>query len=625
MHVIGTAGHVDHGKTALVKALTGMNPDRLKEEQEREMSIDLGFAWATLPDGKEIGFVDVPGHRDFIENMLAGIGGIDAALLVVAADEGVMPQTLEHVSILDLLDVSRGVVALTKMDVVREPGWSELVTEEIGSLLASTSLAGAPIVPVSAKRGDGIDDLTEELMSLLERTPERRDIGRPRLGVDRSFSMTGFGTIATGTLVDGNLVVGQEILVLPAGIQARIRGLQTHQAALEKAIPGSRVAVNLAGIEAEAIRRGDVVTLSDMDEPTTRLDVQVRVLKGAPGDLVHDQEAKLFLGAAQRMARVRILGTSNRLRPGELGYLQLLLAEPIVARFGDHYILRRPSPPATLAGGRVVDPHPVRKHRKGDTSVIDRLKTKLEGTSGERMLQVFDSEGPLALAEVIARLAISTAEAKGLADELIRLDRLVVLPAQEPLYVSATRWEALRHEVDTILRKFHESHPLRQGLSQEELRTKLRLSPKAFSAIIEKLSAAEDVQDLGNLVAAGQFEVSLESDQLEAVTKLLAEFSISSTAPPTVAEAKARVGAELYHHLLHRGELVQVSDEIVFSRKAFEDMSRRIVELISVGGDKTVAQIRDQLGSTRKYVLPLLEYLDQKGLTVREGDARRLA
>jgi len=348
MRVIGTAGHVDHGKSTLVLALTGINPDRLREEQERQMTIDLGFAWMTLPAGEEVGIIDVPGHRDFIENMLAGVGGIDAALLVIAADEGVMPQTREHLAILDLLQVHRSVVALAKIDLVHEPHWLDLVREEIEQLLEHSGLSGSPIVPVSSTTGEGLEQLKHSLEQVLSAAAPRPDLGRPRLPVDRAFSIAGFGTVVTGTLVDGALEVGQEVQVLPGGQRARVRGLQTHKSPVQSAVVGSRVAANLTGIEVRQIRRGDVLVQPDSEQATTRLDVRFRLLADAPQRIRHNQAAKLFLGAAQRGARVRLLG-AQELSPGDQGWLQLELEEPVVARRGDHYILRRASPSATCA------------------------------------------------------------------------------------------------------------------------------------------------------------------------------------------------------------------------------------------------------------------------------------
>jgi selenocysteine-specific elongation factor len=391
MHVIGTAGHVDHGKSTLVEALTGINPDRLKEERERQMTIDLGFAWMTLPNGQPVGIVDVPGHRDYIEYMLAGVGSLDAVVFVVAADEGVMPQTREHLSIVDLLQIPAGIVVLTKADLV-DDDWLELVTADVGAVLRGTVLAGAPIVPVSAVTGRGLDDLRTTLQSVLAERPERPDLGRPRLPIDRAFSLAGFGTIVTGTLLDGSLLVGDEVVLLPSGLSARVRGLQTHKAKLERARPGSRVAVNLAGVELAQVRRGMVVARPGMLEPTTLIDVRLRLLAEAALPLKHNAELKFFTGASEVVAVARLLD-ADAMQPGETGWVQLQLAEPVTVAKSDRFIIRRPSPGETIGGGQVVDAHPRRRWHRYDPHTLARLETQARGTPGEMLRQALDGLG----------------------------------------------------------------------------------------------------------------------------------------------------------------------------------------------------------------------------------------
>ncbi|NTU85820.1 MAG: selenocysteine-specific translation elongation factor, partial [Chloroflexales bacterium] len=385
MYVIGTAGHVDHGKSTLVKALTGIDPDRWEEEQRREMTIDLGFAWLTLPSGRSVSMVDVPGHERFIKNMLAGVGGFDAALLVVAADESVMPQTAEHLAILDLLEVRHGVVALTKADLV-DADWLELVREEVAARLLGTSLAGAPLVPVSARTGAGLDALRAALDAALDATPSRTAArGAPRLPVDRSFTIGGFGTVVTGTLLDGPLRVGDELLVLPAGLQARVRGLQTHMHKADTALPGTRVAVNLAGVHHSEVRRGDVLAPPGTLRPTAMLDLRLRVLADAPAPLAQNMALDLFTGASEVRCRVTLLD-AERLDPGATGWAQLRLEGPIAVARGDRCILRVASPSRTVAGGTVVDAHPPR-HRRFRAEVVAALETLARGEPGELLAQ----------------------------------------------------------------------------------------------------------------------------------------------------------------------------------------------------------------------------------------------
>ena len=364
MHIIGTAGHVDHGKSTLVTALTGINPDRLKEEHQREMTIELGFASLTLPDGEKVGLIDVPGHRDFIGNMLAGIGGIDAVLLVIAADEGVSAQTREHLAILDLLHITRGLVVLTKLDLVTDPDWLELVELEAREILQHTSLENAPILKISARTGAGIPDLLGSLQHLLKDLPAKPDLGRPRLPVDRVFSLTGFGTVVTGTLLDGSLELGDEVVSLPEGISGRIRGLQNHNQKLQRVTPGSRAALNISGIDKHQLVRGSVIAKPGSYEPTALLDVHFRYLPELTQELRHNTQVKLFIGSGEAGGQVRLLGKET-LEPGDEAFLQIRLAHPVVAARGDRFIIRLPSPAETLGGGVVLDPHGAGHARNG--------------------------------------------------------------------------------------------------------------------------------------------------------------------------------------------------------------------------------------------------------------------
>ena len=399
MRVIGTAGHVDHGKSTLIQALTGTHPDRLKEEQAREMTIELGFAWLTLPNGEEVGIVDVPGHRDFIENMLAGIGGIDAALLIIAADEGIMPQTKEHIAILDLLGISPALIVLTKTDLASDSGWLELLELDIRQTLSNTTLKDSPIIKVSAKNKTGLDALITNLQSLLENKPIRPNLNRPRLPIDRVFSMSGFGTVITGTLSDGELNVGDEIEILPNNLKGRIRGLQTHKKKEETATPGSRTAVNISGIETESIKRGDVLVHPNQYQATRRIDAKLNLLKDISNPIKHGDEVKFFVGASEGIATIRLLGTEE-LKAAETGWIQLELREPILAVRGDRYILRRPSPSETLGGGIIVDHQPKGRHKRFDEDVLKSLEALSHGSSAEVLLEAASALGIASIKDV---------------------------------------------------------------------------------------------------------------------------------------------------------------------------------------------------------------------------------
>jgi selenocysteine-specific elongation factor len=630
MHVIGTAGHVDHGKSALVLALTGIDPDRLREEQERQMTIDLGFAWFTLPDGDEVGIVDVPGHRDFIENMLAGVGAIDAAILVVAADEGVMPQTSEHVAILDLLEVSRGVVALTKIDLVEDPSWLELVREDVQRTLADTPLAAAPIVPVSSLTGEGIDELKSALTAVLQDIPPHRDTGRPRLSLDRAFSIAGFGTIVTGTLVDGSFEAGQEIEVLPKGIRGRIRGLQTHKTRVERAEPGRRLAINLSGVEVGELERGDVIAAPGTYAPTRLLDVRFRLLLDADAPLKHDQKVKIFLGAAQRMARVRILGKEN-LTPGQSGWLQLVLAGPMTADRHDRFILRRPSPASTLGGGQVADPHPRRTHRRNDPHLLERLEALVRGTAADVLAQALVG-GPTYLKDAVRRSNLEPEAAESAFRELIESGRVFVLTDGEivgavpdVLVVDSGSWVVLVEKLRSSIEKYHTANPLRSGMPREELKSRMGLDSRVFAAVMDRVAGDGYVSGHGARVALPDFSVKLSESQQGKVASLMEAFKADPGSPPSVKQAAAVIGEELLAHLIETGRLVQVSEDVVFEPDLYQAMVARVRERLATGEGLTVAEVRDMFSTSRKYALALMEHLDAKGVTVRKGDERRLA
>lgn len=631
MRVIGTAGHVDHGKSTLVQALTGTHPDRLKEEREREMTIDLGFAWLTLPDGEEVGIVDVPGHRDFIENMLSGVGGIDAALFVIAADEGVMPQTREHLAILDLLQIPGGVVALTKIDMVGELEWIDLVEEEVRETLRNTVLEDVPIVRVSGKMGAGIEELTSALAACLAEQPPRPDLGRPRLPVDRVFTIAGFGTVVTGTLTDGSLSVGDEVDILPTGLRGRVRGLQTHKQKENRAVPGSRTAANISGIRLDQVQRGDVIAHPGDYKPTGRMDVQFRLLPDADLPVRHNMDVKLFIGAAEVMARLRLLGVEELL-PGQEGWLQLEMKQPVVALRGDRYILRRPSPGETLGGGAVVDPHPRRRYKRFSKETLTRLEKLTEGTSGDVLLQAFNLSAPIVVKDAVVSSSLDAGVAQTALDELINNGHLIILdgdqtqvhPLSDRLAISASSWAKLKADLLRELTMYHRKYPLRRGMPREELKSRIKLAARAFNACLSLLSAEGLLVEQDSLVRQPDHEIRLSSGQKKLVDGLLERFEAQPYSPPSVKECLAETGEDLYQALLDLGELVQVSPDVVFSSQAFQQMVQGVKQMIRENETITAAEVRDHFSTSRKYVLALLEYLDASGVTIRDGDVRRL-
>ncbi|MGQ0602634.1 MAG: selenocysteine-specific translation elongation factor [Anaerolineales bacterium] len=631
MRVIGTAGHVDHGKSTLVQALTGTHPDRLKEEREREMTIDLGFAWFTLPEGESLGVVDVPGHRDFIENMLAGVGGIDAVLFVVAADEGVMPQTREHLAILDLLAVPAGVIVLTKRDLVDDE-WLALISSDVRAAVSGTVLERAPLVAVSARNaartGAGLDDLKRQLQTVLAAHPPRPDLGRPRLPIDRVFSLTGFGTVVTGTLSEGAFALGEAVEILPPGLPARVRGLQTHKTKLERAVPGSRVALNLTGVEVNQLRRGMVVAHPDTLRATSLLDAHFRHLPDVELPLKHNAEMKLFVGAAEVTVTVRLLGRTE-LPPGESAWLQLVCAEPIVATKGQRFILRRPSPGATIGGGAIVDPQPKRRYRQNENAVIARLETAARGTPGEILLQAMDALGFTSANSAIAKAGLDAATAAEAVSELRTAGELIELE-DEALVLSRAAWSRLESELRTALTAYHTQSPLRAGMPREELKSRLeqqrraKLPARVFNALIAHAGAHGPIVAQGTTVRLAEHRVIFSPAQQIKVDALLADFRRDPHNTPLPKDCAARVGEDVLLALIEQGVLVQVSPEVLFLAETYAAMVDKIKTHLRVQGKLTVAVVRDQFQTSRKYALALLEHLDAIGVTKRVGDERVL-
>ncbi len=616
MYVIGTAGHVDHGKTTLTHALTGINPDRLEEEQRREMTIDIGFAWLDLPGGERVGIIDVPGHRDFIENMLAGVGGIGAAVLVIAADEGVMPQTREHLAILDLLAIPTGLIALTKIDLVRDPDWLELVQLDIMDIVQGTILDGAPIIPVSARTGEGLDRLVDAIADMLARLPARPDSGSPRLPVDRVFTISGFGVVVTGTLIGGSLSAGQEVEFQPANVRARIRGMQSHEQSIDYADPGRRLAVNLRGVEKSDLERGDVLGLPGAWHPTTLLDAWLRYLPGAHLPLEHDDPVKLFVGAAEVNGRVRVLDR-ERVLPGEESWIQIRLDQPLVAARGDRYIIRRASPPETIGGGVILDTAPGQRWKRFRPDVIARFETLRDGDPLDiALLELARTRGPLRRESL-----------KLPSDEV---DRALAAGQLRPLNDSgwvmhAQAWARLVDKTARILANFHAAEPLRLGLPRDALRSRLRLDPEPFDVI-----AGAQVESGGVLIERGSVRlpdhtVRFSETQQIALRRLRQEFGSARHTPPTAAQASEMVGDAVLNSLIENGDLVRISSEVLLTPDVLREWIDFSRDQLARGEPLTVGVLRDHFETTRRYALDFLERLDALGITRRKGDERLLA
>lgn len=607
MRVLGTAGHVDHGKSTLVRALTGIDPDRLIEEKRREMTIDLGFAWFSAPSGEMVGLVDVPGHRDFIENMLAGIGGIDAVLFVIAADEGIMPQTREHLAILDLLMIPRLIVALTKTDLVQDDEWLELVVLDIQDAISNTHFETAPIIPVSAFTGAGLTQLVEVIATTLAELQSHTSTGLPYLPVDRVFTLSGFGTVVTGTLLDGNLKVGDIVEILPQSLQARIRGLQSHNQSVEIAFPNNRTAVNLVGVEKSDIKRGDVLTLPITLRPTQLVDVELIHLREAPRPLKHNAEVKIFIGTAEATARVRLL-FADSLPPNTQGWGQLQLDSPLPIKTGQRFIIRTPSPPATIGGGRILDNHPPYKWKREKPEVYARFERLALGTPlallSEMLIQ---ANYPLYYDEIIRHLP-----------ELgsIMLDESILREGGWFLHRQVLQSYAER--LDRMLATFHAENPLQNGIHQNTLRRRFNLSVESWQVLLKILEKQGIVGVYRSIyVHLPDFQVQYSRSQRAAVDRIFKTFAQNPYTPPSVKEVEAEISAPVLDALVRQGDLVKLNAEVLLSVVVYRRWLQHVYENIQDGEGIKLADFRDAFQTSRKYALAFLDHLESLGLTRR--------
>ena len=620
MYVIGTAGHVDHGKSTLVKAMTDIDPDRFPEEKAREMTIDLGFAWMTLPSGRDVSIVDVPGHERFIKNMLAGVGAIDLALLIVAADESVMPQTREHLAILDILQITRGLVVITKTDLVDEE-LIELVKAEVEDTLRGTSFEGCPMIGVSAYTGEGINDLKSNIDIILDETDVRKDLGRPRLPIDRCFTISGFGTVVTGTLIDGTLTVGQEIELAGSGQRARVRGLQSHKTKVDATDPGVRLAVNLSGLSKNEVERGEILTIPGWLKPTRRLDARLRMVKNAPHPLKHNQGVTFHLFTSEASARIRLLD-ANGLVAGQEGWVQILLEEPLPVVKGDFFVIR--SSEDTLGGGQIVDPNPRRRYRRFDDDVVERMMTLDQGTGEDIIISVAEQWGPCDLTALSQRSNLSREEVSYRVAELTEDGHLISLGDfsndGDAVVYSAQGWAVIRSKITSALQLYHTQYPLRQGVPTQEIRSRLDLSQPVYQRALVKLVEEGVVVDERQSLRLPDHEISLTPKMDQEASEYLDSLRKNPYSPPS----DQKINPELLGVLVDQDKVVRVGDGVIFDAVVYREMTGRIVQHLKNHGNITVAEARTMFNTSRKYILPLLEHMDQQQITRRTGDERIL-
>ena len=616
--IIGTAGHVDHGKTALIRALTGIETDRLQQEKQRGITIELGFAWFDLPDGRRAGIIDVPGHERFVKNMLAGAAGIDIVLLVVAADEGVMPQTREHLAILGLLGVETGIVVLTKVDLVDED-MLELARADVRETLARTFLENAPLVEVSAVTGHGLPGLRQLLAKTVINATPRPRRSFSRLPVDRVFVLKGFGTVITGTLLDGSLAEGEQVLLMPGEKSARIRQLQVHGAKVTEARPGQRVAANLAGIERRDIRRGQTLYKGQGLEPVDKIAGRLYLLPSAT-PLASNARIRFHSGSNETIGRAVLLG-AEVIEPGGDALVQFRLEEPVLVARGDHYVIRSWSPVTTIGGGQVIETGHQRLSRRKAT-VVENLLLREEGSPADLVYSYLaEASAPLARSQLLLLTQLAPVE---LNDALGEPNRQIISFAADGEDWYYSKGDELLSRLEGLLIPWHKANPLRQGLPKEEARNQLlpSLSSRGFAALLAKLLPGSALKLVGQELALASHVVALSSEQTELREKLMAALEANPFSPPDTAQL-AELGqvAPLLRLLVNEGSVVAAGG-LFFSRQAVAEAERRLREFFQKESQLTLAQFRDLLGTSRKYALPLAEYFDGTGYTRRRGDTR---
>jgi selenocysteine-specific elongation factor len=627
--ILGTAGHIDHGKSTLVKALTGTDPDRLKEEKERGITLDLGFASLDLAGGNRLGIVDVPGHEGLIKNMLAGVGGIDIVMLVIAADEGIMPQTREHLAICDLLHVKQGLIALTKMDAA-EKDWLALVQDEVRDFVKGTFLEKAPIVPVSAKTGENLDKLKQELDNLAKEVAPKSPNGILRLPIDRVFTMKGFGTVITGTLLSGTISQDQEVDILPKGVTTKVRGIQSHNQAAQRAIAGQRTAVNLQGVEKDQISRGDTIVTKGFFKTTRNLDCSLFMLKQSTRGIKTGTRIRFYNNTQEAIGRVTLLG-SHELNPGDEGYVQFRLEQPVLIQQGDRFIIRFYSPMETLGGGMVLNPHP-RRHRNSTMQESVRNLGILDKGSLDERLGVIVAGRALAgmeEAEIIGSVAADKAE---ITAALIALAQKKAVVRVDNLYVHANHLATLEKKVLDLIAEFHKANSLKPGIDKEEVKglIKLRLHPKALGMAIDGLIRKKQIEAEGSKLKLPGFKPAVGKDQGLYKDKIVEAIKKGGSQPPVREELPALFGItdkdakDLLKLLADEGRVVRINDSLYLDKVVLEKIKTDLVKFLQEKKEIVVAEFRDIAKTSRKFAVPILEYLDSQKLTQRVGDKRVL-
>jgi selenocysteine-specific elongation factor len=630
--IIGTAGHIDHGKTTLIKALTGRNTDRLKEEKERGISIDLGFTYFDLPSGKRAGIIDVPGHEKFIKNMLAGIGGIDIVVLVVAADEGIMPQTKEHLNILKLLKVKKGIIVLTKIDMV-DSEWLEMISDQVHLEVADTFLEEAKIIPVSSIKGDGLKNLIAEIDKLAE-VVEQKDISANfRLPIDRVFTVAGFGTVVTGTLISGIIKEGDKIELYPSNLQSRIRSIQVHEKSVKEAEAGQRVAVNIANVKVEEVLRGNVLAKPDSMEPTMMIDAKMEMLDDSLMTIDNRDRLRLYHGTSEIMCRVVLLDR-DELKPGESAFVQLRLEEKIACQKSDRFVIRFYSPMITIAGGTILDPNPPKRKRFRE-DVMEELIIKEKGDPIEVVEQFLlqSSDKFYEKKEMIKQLGLINDSFKNIIEVLKDKSLAVEFKQGEDSYYAHARYlNVVGVQLEKLLDQFHSKNPLKAGISKEEIKSKLfeAVKPRLYDAILDYYVQNNYIKLENQFVAKADFKVVFSENQSKMKDFLLNVYSENKYNPPKFSDILGSSKFDknqiqmVYNALINMGYLVRIEDDIAFVKDAYNQGIQSVKAHIVQNGSIQLGEFRDLLGTSRKYAMALLDNFDQQKITKRVEDKRIL-
>ncbi len=625
--ILGTAGHIDHGKSSLVKALTGTDPDRLKEEKERGITLDLGFASLDLPGGNRLGIVDVPGHEGLIKNMLAGVGGIDLVMLVIAADEGIMPQTREHLAICDLLRVKKGIIALTKIDMV-EKDWLALVQDEVRAFVKGTFLEKSPLVPVSSKTGENLPGLVQELATLANEVAPKSSNGVLRLPIDRVFTMKGFGTVITGTLLSGTISTEQEVEVLPKGVTTKVRGIQSHNQAVPRSVAGQRTAVNLQGMEKDQLSRGDTIVSAGFFTPTKTLDAKLGLLKQAPRGLKTGARVRFYNTTQEAIGRITVLG-AKELAPGQEAFVQLRLEQPVIIQHGDRFILRFYSPMETLGGGVVLVPHTRRHKQRTMQESIKNLGMLETGSSEDRLALLVSGKGLAGMTEneIIGAVAADKQEIGNALSVLVQKKAVLRV---DNLYVHASKLATLEKKVLDVIAQYHKDNPLKPGLEKEELKgtLRMRLSPKVLNLVVEGLVKKKQLEAEGARLRLPSFKPA--KDQSAIKDKIVEAITKGGSQPPTREELPALLGItekdakDLLKLLAQENSIVRINDSLYLFQDTLEGIRTDLKKHLEEKSEITMAEFRDLAKTSRKFAVPLMEYFDSQRLTQRVGDKRVL-